>query len=127
MMHPHFMLIQYRDINVLKCKRFRRLMSVFECCAMVDDDDVREFFDKVLPDKLSYINRHYSKGAPLVLSVEHITASVSYEGFDFIRFCAIPITGVFKADTYDGSLIGLLMDYMSMGTDKIVDNKNLID
>ena len=123
MVHPHFMLIQYRDINVLKCCRFKQSVSRFEGCALADDEDVAEFFFKMLPKKVSSINKRFKTGAPLLLTQENQSATVSYKGFTFIRFSALPVTGLYKANTSDGSFIGLLIDYISMANDTVIHSK----
>lgn len=125
MIRPHFMLIQYRDINVLKCCRFKQSVSRFEGCVLADDEDVAEFFFKMLPQKISGINKRFKTDAPLLLTLENQTATVSYKGFAFIRFSALPVTRLYKANTSDGSFVGLLMDYISMGKDTIINGKTL--
>ncbi len=125
MIHPHFMLIQYRDINIPKCCYFKQSVSQFECCAMADNEDIADFFCKMLPSKVSEANRLFRTRTPLVLNVDNNTATVSYNDFDFIRFSALPITGLYKANTSDGSFIGLLMDYLSMTRDTIINGKTL--
>ncbi|MGN1219089.1 MAG: hypothetical protein ACI4TD_14140 [Phocaeicola sp.] len=90
---------------------------------MADDEDVAEFFFKMLPKKVSSFNKIFKTGAPLLLTQENQTATVSYDGFAFIRFSALPVTGLYKANTSDGSFIGLLIDYISMANDVVINGK----